>query len=368
MKTLLISLLVLQSLSFGLDKQFVDAGMSEKLVKYYKDLELFSKRLYRYKIEHTIPSEIIIKFHKLGGTPFLFKDYLRTGNWKYSFIVELLEAGITPDMVEKYGASILEAKNIGLTPELIDKYLDVEPTLKYTSYALHGPIEFIEINSIFYLYENGITPSLFKDYLKIAKDNGIATTITKNGKPKNGVLGFYFGKIDILLVDERYKYMHEAKKSNINIDKLFMGVFKENYSKKGTSLLKNRNIKSFKETLKELKDNGCKELSGNFAEADEYDNEGKCYWFDAKLIQRVDKTEGMALYKTDKPFGVKFGKSGIESLPFAEKFFDIPKKNFSWRKNTQKQGYIKGVGASTYQNALGFTHQMPKGVLIKFGF
>jgi hypothetical protein len=98
-----------------------------------------------------------------------------------------------------------------------------------------------------------------------------------------------------------------------------------------------------------LIDNKCGRIEKlNFSNSDEYDNEGLCYYFEGKLIQRLNKNEGLmsASYNT-----------GTNSYVY----FDD-----SWRENAISNGIIKGMGNVEYTTIMNKQQLIRKGKVLFF--
>jgi len=145
--------------------------------------------------------------------------------------------------------------------------------------------------------------------------------------------------------------LYQILATNIKPDDLFVSIINnaDYYS-----------TKNIRDAYNILKKNGCKKLEANhypnhrkdfsspigFAEADEYDNEGKCYVFHAKMLQRLDRTNGLASNKYGEIFYAIFNKSWSDGIP--------------------KSGYIKGLGNYRYQTTSGSMKNVPQGKVLMF--
>jgi len=109
-----------------------------------------------------------------------------------------------------------------------------------------------------------------------------------------------------------------------------------------------KNKKIFLESYKLLKKNGCKKIEPYFNDADEYDNKGKCYRFAAEMIQRIDRSHGLAMNR------------GRYVHMFYSLFYQ------SWRDGEIKRGVIKGLGNYKYQTTNGSMNNVVKGKVIIF--
>ena len=117
-----------------------------------------------------------------------------------------------------------------------------------------------------------------------------------------------------------------------------------------------RNEKEFKANLQLLKANNCKTMRNQlFSKADEYDNEGNCYLFNAELFQRFDRHTGLA---SGVSGGSTFNLRYYGNTIYVE--FDK-----SWRENASHAGIIKGLGNFEYESSE-TTENVAKGKVIKF--
>jgi len=131
------------------------------------------------------------------------------------------------------------------------------------------------------------------------------------------------------------------KSLNMKPNKLIGSMLPKSFHSKNT-FLNDYNI---------LKQNSCKEIESNFNDADEYDNEGKCYLFGAKMYQRLDRTHGLAITSN-----IFTGYGNIFYVIF----------NKSWRDGEIKAGIIKGLGNYKYQTSDGSMKNVSKGEVIMF--
>ena len=116
----------------------------------------------------------------------------------------------------------------------------------------------------------------------------------------------------------------------------------------------------FKQNLRILKNAGCKKIeSDDFYKSDQYDNEGLCYRFNAKLLQRLDRYTGLAVSDETWHVGRRTFK-GTDTVIFV-------KFKKSWKEDARKFGVIKGLGSYRYNTMNGSRKNISKGqVLIAY--
>jgi len=91
----------------------------------------------------------------------------------------------------------------------------------------------------------------------------------------------------------------------------------------------------------------CKEIKmWYFNYSDLYNNKGNCYFYEARLFQRLDRTTGLAQ-----------GMEGSKRVFFV-------KFNFSWNEGERHEGIIKGLGKYSYETTDGRVKNVNKGVIL----
>jgi len=296
-----------------------------------------------------ISSSDINEMEKLKVTPQEYKDWTvlintRNSDHRRKEIIGLKEAGVTYQEYKDWKALLYSSSYGG--PELIiglkeagvtyQEYKDWKALVEYRSFEW----------DMIRLKRDGVT---YQDY-KSWKAAGIKSC---RDILKLKEIGFTHQKY---LPYKGIKNVYKVKKLlqwNIKPTKLIIGM---SYLD-DTFFPCFRNEKEFKANLQFLQENNCKTIRNRaFSEADEYDNEGNCYLFNAELFQRLDRHTGLASGVSGGSF---LNYTYYGSTIFVE--FDQ-----SWRENASHAGIIKGLGNFEYETSSGTTKNVAKGKVIRF--
>lgn len=270
-------------------EDFKERGISVNQIKPWIEIGVTNKYKITEAVKNKVTSQEYVKWRQANGNQGIaIKD-----------IVKLREVGITPNEYAKWrqangneymtSENIIELKNIGVTPN------------EYGKYVKHFQAT---PDQIIYLAKLNMKPTK----LTISVLNNSKIWTEKKVAP---IWGEYLAHIDL------------------------------------------SNVKRFKHIVNLLKINNCKVLESEyFNDADEYDNEGKCYRFTANLMQRISRYTGLAVSNLSEYYNNT--NSNIYFVTFKD----------SWREGTNNWGIIKGEGSFRYTTMGGASKVVAKGKVI----
>jgi tetratricopeptide (TPR) repeat protein len=338
MKKLFFTILII---TFSLSALNADDSFDEKMIHQILDgkFDKTLKDIYKQEINRSS-----------YGTRYLLKAdiYILQGNYKKAKLYYLGYATL-------HNNTLQEIQNKRLISEHIEPF--------YKELSIHFPKKKKNLEKGLKIY-NSILP-LLKDWQEKAPNvninkiyGAILMGISQKKAPKivdninlpdvNDAMINYemcgiksLSDYKMLIKIGRRDHYKIIKASHIKLNALIMSM-----SKTGMGF---RSKKQFLSAYKALKNNRCKVLKEDFNNADEYNNKGKCYTFDAKMYQRLNRNHGLAVnisWGNYKPnlFYVVFDKS--------------------WKDGQVKSGIIKGLGNYQYETAYGSMNNVAKGSVI----